>query len=253
SPYGAITSCAAAPCEHCNRTDSLCRRSAGLHRRRDLARGVNPSPIEPFQQCRELRSRQPHHPVLHVRPAELAILEPFGEQAHSRAVPIDQLHAVGTFRSEHIDCARERIGLHRLAHQCGQTLGALAEVHRLGRHPHPHRTGRTDHVPAFSARMTTATVLASAPRPTRTLTPSISTSMIPEARSTGRTCWRCRRRAVPSSNADSTTAGTNCGTSVPASALAGCRAWRRHVNNCCGASPCRRATSETTAPGTSVS
>jgi hypothetical protein len=30
-------------------------------------------------------------------------------------------------------------------------------VYRLGRHHHPHRTGRSDHMPAFSARMTTAT------------------------------------------------------------------------------------------------
>jgi hypothetical protein len=50
----------------------------------------------------------------------------------------------------------------------------------LGRHHHPHHTGLTDHVPPFSARMTTATILASAPQPTWTLTPLISTSMIPE-------------------------------------------------------------------------
>jgi hypothetical protein len=31
------------------------------------------------------------------------------------------------------------------------------------------------------------------------------------------------------------------------------RAWRRHVNTCCGVSPWRRATSETTAPERSVS
>jgi len=29
-------------------------------------------------------------------------------------------------------------------------------LYQLGRHHHPHRTGRTDHGPAFSARMTTA-------------------------------------------------------------------------------------------------
>lgn len=101
--------------------------------------------------------------------------------------------------------------------------------------------------------MTTATVLASAPRPTRTLTPSISTSMIPEARSTRLARWRCCRRTAPSGNAVSTTAGTNRGTSGAAYTPVRCRDWRRHVNNCCGASPCRRATSETTAPGTSVS
>ena len=34
---------------------------------------------------------------------------------------------------------------------------------------------------------------------------------------------------------------------------AGCRACRRQPNSCCGVSPCRRAISETTAPGASVS
>src|SRR4051812_14252121 len=46
--------------------------------------------------------------------------------------------------------------------------------------------------------------------------------------------------------------GTNCGVSVSVPD-AGWRACRRHPNNCCGVSPCRRATSETTAPATSVS
>ena len=61
--------------------------------------------------------------------------------------------------------------------------------------------------------------------------------------------------ALMASNRDgamaSTTAGTNCGSSAIG---AGCRrACRRQVNTCCGVSPCRRAISETTAPGTSVS
>ncbi len=45
-----------------------------------------------------------------------------------------------------------------------------------------------------------------------------------------------------------TTAGTNAG--IVSLAL---RASRRHVNNCCGVSPWRRATADTTAPGASVS
>ena len=136
-------------------------------------------------------------------------------------------------------------------HQCGQTLGSLAEVHRRRRHQHPNRARRTDHVLAFKARSTAATVLASAPRPIRTLTPSISTSMLPALRSTWRVHLRGRPRDGRAGNAGSTTAGTNLGAS--ASLATGWRACRRQVNTCCGVSPCRRATSETTAPGTSVS
>ena len=49
----------------------------------------------------------------------------------------------------------------------------------------------------------------------------------------------------------STTAGTNGGSSAFGGGNR--RACRRQVNTCCGVSPCRRAISETTAPGTSVS
>jgi hypothetical protein len=45
----------------------------------------------------------------------------------------------------------------------------------------------------------------------------------------------------------STTAGANCGSS--AFGAGNRRACRRQVNTCCGVSPCRRAISETTAPG----
>ena len=43
---------------------------------------------------------------------------------------------------------------HRLAHQRRQTLHALAEVDRLGRHQNPDVAGRSDHEVAFSARIT---------------------------------------------------------------------------------------------------
>jgi hypothetical protein len=51
----------------------------------------------------------------------------------------------------------------------------------------------------------------------------------------------------------STIAGTNAGTESGGAAKECRRACRRHVNNGCGVSPCRRATSEITALGTSVS
>src|SRR6185437_4375953 len=221
--------------------------SCRLYRRWCLSRCVNPLPIQPFQQGRELCSRQPHHAVVHVRPAELAILKPLGEQAHAGAIPVNQLDPVSPFRPEDIDRTRERVGLHGLAYKRRQTLGSLAEVHRRRRHQHSNRARRTDHVPAFRARSTAATILASAPWPIRTLTPSISTSMLPELR----VRWRGRPRDGRAGNAGSTTAGTNFGAS--AAIATGRRACRRQVNTCCGVSPFRRATSETTAPGTSVS
>src|SRR6202046_3512948 len=72
-------------------------------------------------------------------PRERAILKPFGEQADASAIPEDQLHPIRALGAEHIDGARERIGLHSLANQRRQALGTLAEVYRLCRPPYPHR------------------------------------------------------------------------------------------------------------------
>ena len=77
--------------------------------------------------------------------------------------------------------------------------------------------------------------------PIRTLTPPISSSI----GAIGAACCR-RRRCV---DASSTIAGTKLG---PASSLR-LRASRRQPNNCCGVSPCRRATTDTDAPASSVS
>ncbi len=57
-----------------------------------------------------------------------------------------------------------------------RSLGFFAEVNWLRRRQHPDRTRR----PAFKARITAATVFVSAPRPTRTVIPSLSTSMTHE-------------------------------------------------------------------------
>src|SRR5271156_3609425 len=182
--------------ERSDKPDSLCRRSTRLRWYHSLPRAMPSPPVESFQQRRQLRGGQVHDAVLRVRPAERAILKPLGEQADAGAVPEDQLHPIRALGAEHIDGAAKRIGPHLLAYQRGQALGALAEVYRLGRHHHPDRAGRTDHGSAFSARSTAATVFAAAPRPTRTITTSISISMIPEVRS----AWRIgpRRRTVRS-------------------------------------------------------
>jgi hypothetical protein len=59
----------------------------------------------------------------------------------------------------------------------GLGLGLLIAVPAFKQITHlPPFSGRTDHTAAFNARSTAVTVFASAPRPTRTVTPSISTS-----------------------------------------------------------------------------
>jgi hypothetical protein len=80
-----------------------------------------PPPVQPFQQRRQLRSRQVHHPVFDPGPAEDAVLQPFGEQTKSGAVPEDQLDPVRPLGPEHMHRAGERIDPHGLAHQSRQS------------------------------------------------------------------------------------------------------------------------------------
>src|SRR5215216_2193978 len=237
----------------CDLFDGL-RPSARRSRHDGPPRLVHAPPIEPFEQSGELRRAQPQNAVLHLRPAELAILEALGEQAHARAVPEDELHPVSALGPEHVDGARERVSPHRLPHQCGQTLGAFAEVHGPCRHHDPDGARGPDHEPTFSARMTAAIAFALASGPIRTATPSISSS-IPlddDVRNNRRCRWGSGRGSTDAIGAGtSTTAGTNAADAKATSCVR--RASRRHPNSCCGDSPCRRATSDTTAPGTNVS
>jgi uncharacterized protein (DUF58 family) len=123
-----------APGDNGIEADSLGRGSARLRRNARPTRFMDPPPVQPVEQRRQLSGRQPHHSILHLRPAELAILQPLRIEAHAGAVPEDQLDPIRALGTEDIDRTAEGIGVHRLAHQRGQTLRPLAEVHRLRRH-----------------------------------------------------------------------------------------------------------------------
>ena len=60
--------------------ESTCRRLLRRLRRPNLDL-PDTRPVEPLNQCRELRRRQAHDTVLDLRPAERPLLEPLGEQA----------------------------------------------------------------------------------------------------------------------------------------------------------------------------
>src|SRR3954464_16049474 len=89
---------------------------------RDLPRRVHPLPIQPFEQGGEFGCGQPHHPVLDLGPAELALFQPLGDENYAHAVPEDQLDPVSSFGPEHIDRARERVSAHRLTHESRETV-----------------------------------------------------------------------------------------------------------------------------------
>src|SRR3954471_5367339 len=207
--------------------------SAWNSRHRDLPRRVHPLPSEPFEQGGELGCGQPHHPVLDLRPAELALFQPLGDENHARAIPEHEFDPVGAFGPEHVNRARERVGAHRLTHERRQAIHPLAEVDRPGRHQDAHRARGPDHDPTFRARITAAIACGLAPDPIRTTRPSISTS-IPV---TGP-----RRRAGRGGDAGGGggppgTASTTAGTTRTGGSGTGSRTWRasrRQVNSWAG-------------------
>src|SRR3954452_262992 len=95
---------------------------------RDLPRRVHALPIQPFEQGGELSCREPHHPVLDLGPAELALFQPLGHENHTRTIPEHELDPVSAFGPEHVNGARERVGAHRLTHKRRQAIHAFAEV-----------------------------------------------------------------------------------------------------------------------------
>src|SRR5690349_21368997 len=172
--------------------------------------GVHPPPIQPFEQCRQLRRRQPHDPVADRRPFELGAFQPLPDQ-HQTGPVIDQdLHPVGAFRAEHEDRPAERILPQHRLHRRRQTVSAAAEVHRPRRDQHPHsrwwraRESR-DHFIAFNRRSTLPSKPSSTPAPTRTIAPPISISIA----------------AAP--EPPSATTGTKSGPYAPTSAIIGNR------------------------------
>src|SRR6185437_12458587 len=98
-----------------------------------------------------------------------------------------------------------------------------------------------------------ATVLASAPRPTRIVTPPTSTSIAPAPASDRHRGALRRPRRAGAFAATSTTAGTNCNSFVSKCFAADSLNWRRQPNNCCGDNPWRRATAQTESPLATIS
>src|ERR1700729_2355693 len=72
-------------------------------RRRRRSNPSHPYPIQPLQQSRELRRREPHHSIAQGRPAERALFQPLDRQNQARAVPEQQFHPIAAFGAEDID------------------------------------------------------------------------------------------------------------------------------------------------------
>lgn len=147
----------------------------------------------------------------------------------------DQLDPISAPRPKNIDHPGIGIAAILGADQRCERVWTFTKIHRTRRDHHArasaHRTTGADHRTAFSASITAAIMLASAPRPIFTATPSISSSMAASA-----TRRRYTRRAGLGSGAvpGSTTAGTNdgsCGSAAGRTAPAASSCLRRPLRH----------------------
>src|SRR6516225_3709951 len=126
-----------------------------------------------------------------------------------------------------------------LAHQRGESVGAATEIDRLRRNHDLHPCRSRDHVAALTARSTSSSHAGSTPTAARTTAPAISMAIVVELRAIASAPGPAPRNSV--------TTGTKSGASLAGSTPA--RAALRQTKRCWGEMPCRRATSDTTAPG----
>lgn len=77
---------------------------------------------------------------------ESPLLEPLVREYEASAVPGEDLHAVATTRHEDEEVAGVEILFPTALHDRGETIDALAEIHRLGSEEDPDRPGEQEHL-----------------------------------------------------------------------------------------------------------
>src|ERR1700680_1104058 len=194
-------------------------------------------PVQAVHQRGKLRCAQSHHAIADRWPSERTMLQTFPQQHQSGSVPGQNLQTVPSLRTEDKNRSREGIMAELLAHQRDETVGTFAKIHWLRRDHDLHARRSRDHIAALTARSTSRSHTGSTPAATRTTAPPISMVIVVEFRVTA----SARRGSV--------TTGTNSGASSAGRLSKPARAALRQPNRCCGEIPCRRATSDTTAPG----
>src|SRR3546814_13207634 len=88
------------------------------------------TPVEPFEQGRQLGRRHPHHAVAHLRPDELPTLQPLVHEHQARPIPDQQLHPLGPLPTEHGDPTPERVATDHPTTRRHQAVTPPPDVHR---------------------------------------------------------------------------------------------------------------------------
>src|ERR1700723_1277078 len=80
-----------------------------LRREVRLVRALDASPVDPFQQHRELRGAQAHRPMRRLRPHEAPAFKTLGEETQSIPAPPQNLHPITRFATKHKQLSGEGI------------------------------------------------------------------------------------------------------------------------------------------------
>ena len=202
-------------------------------------------PVHPVDERGELRGRQPHHAVADRRPAERALLEPLPEQHQAGPVPGQNLQPVRPLRAEDEDRPRERIAARAARAPARRGCRRRAGSPPASSPPAPALPAGTAIMspPSRRAAPSSASRHRSQAR-TRTVAAPITISII--AALPGAAA-RNRRPRMPAERLHDHRRKGTLHSRRPALCRR-LRASRRQPNNCCGVSPCRRATADTVSP-----
>src|ERR1700733_8597386 len=149
-----------------------------LYRKRGRSCSYRPSPVDAFEQHRELRAAQRDHSFVRLRPYEAAPFETFGEQAESVAVPPEQLDQIATLAAENENVARERVLFEHSLCDGAQACEAAPQVRDAGGDPDARAGRQRDH--RLRCSRMTRRFSGSAEPSTRTWTLPTSMWMAPE-------------------------------------------------------------------------
>src|SRR6202161_4094327 len=209
-------------------------------------------PVDPFQHVSHLRRRNRHDSLLRCRQDELSPVEPLGVERQPEAVVPKDLREVAPAPPENVEIAAMRVALQLFLDLKRQSLHAATHVGVARRDPHPHPARHRDHRSLRTFR-TRRSASASTALSTRTRLPELSSiSITPDfARRPLAIARECLAAWDPEGVAAPISTGSKIELSLPPAS--GARACLRHVKSRLCATPCRRATSHTTAPGISVS
>src|SRR3954453_761891 len=219
----------------------------------------DPRPIETIDQHRELRRGQSNDPALDRRPGEAPLFEPLGGQDQTGAVKGQDLHPIGSLGSEDEDGSPIGVLAQALGHEPCKRIHAFAEVHGLSGVQHLQIGADGDHARARKVAITVASVAASTPVETRTVTVGITISIMGAGTSRVGDGGSAMIGPAGLPTGPSISTGTktgSCASSEAASATGPGRALlpcRRQLKSRPRLRPWRRAISGTLAPGAKVS